>query len=76
LRNVVRNEHGTALARPGQAEKARELLAPVYGWITKGFDIRDLKEAKALLEELKTAREGQRAGPALLSRISQRGYRD
>jgi predicted ATPase len=29
-----------------------ELLAPVYGWFTVGFDTRDLKEAKALLEEL------------------------
>ena len=33
-------------------QQARELLAPVYGWFTKGFDTRDLKEAKALLEEL------------------------
>ena len=32
--------------------KARELLAPVYGWFTEGFDTLDLKEAKALLEEL------------------------
>jgi predicted ATPase len=28
------------------------LLAPVSGWFTEGFDMRDLKEAKALLEEL------------------------
>jgi len=33
-------------------QQARELLAPVYGWFTEGFDMRDLKEAKALLEEL------------------------
>ena len=32
--------------------QARELLAPVYGWFTEGFDTRDLIEAKALLEEL------------------------
>ena len=32
--------------------KVRDLLAPVYGWFTEGFDTRDLKEAKALLEEL------------------------
>ena len=32
--------------------QARDLLAPVYGWFTEGFDTRDLKEAKALLEEL------------------------
>jgi hypothetical protein len=31
--------------------EARELLAPVYGWFTEGFDTRDLKDAKALLEE-------------------------
>jgi predicted ATPase len=31
---------------------SHELLAPVYGWFTEGFDARDLKEAKALLEEL------------------------
>jgi class 3 adenylate cyclase/predicted ATPase len=36
----------------GKAQQARELLAPVYGWFTEGFDTRDLKEAKALLEEL------------------------
>jgi hypothetical protein len=28
-------------------QQARELLAPVYGWFTEGFDTRDLKEAKA-----------------------------
>ena len=36
----------------GKRNDARELLAPVYGWFTEGFDTRDLKEAKALLEEL------------------------
>ena len=36
----------------GKVRHARELLAPVYGWFTEGFDTRDLKEAKALLEEL------------------------
>jgi len=38
----------------GKTVEARELLAPVYGWFTEGFDTRDLKEAKALLEELQT----------------------
>ena len=38
----------------GEVRQARELLAPVYGWFTEGFDTRDLKEAKALLEELAT----------------------
>jgi predicted ATPase len=36
----------------GKRDEARELLAPVYGWFTEGFDTIDLKEAKALLEEL------------------------
>ena len=36
----------------GKLKEARELLAPVYGWFREGFDTRDLKEAKALLEEL------------------------
>jgi predicted ATPase len=36
----------------GKRDEARELLAPVYGWFTEGFDTRDLKEAKALLDEL------------------------
>jgi predicted ATPase len=33
-------------------QQARELLAPVYGWFTEGFETRDLKDAKALLQEL------------------------
>ena len=32
--------------------QARDLLAPVYGWFTEGFDTADLQEARALLEEL------------------------
>jgi predicted ATPase len=36
----------------GQRAAARDLLAPVYGWFTEGFDTADLQEAKALLEEL------------------------
>ena len=36
----------------GRPQPVRELLAPVYGWFTEGFDTRDLKEAKALLEEM------------------------
>ena len=33
----------------GKRDEARNLLAPVYGWFTEGFDTLDLKEAKALL---------------------------
>jgi predicted ATPase len=36
----------------GKPQQARELLAPVYGWFTEGFDTLDLKEAKTLLENL------------------------
>ena len=46
----------TSMARlwrdQGKPQQARELLAPVYGWFTEGFDTLDLKEAKALLDEL------------------------
>ena len=36
----------------GEQDAARDLLAPVYGWFIEGFDTRDLKEAKAVLDEL------------------------
>jgi predicted ATPase len=36
----------------GKRDEARDLLAPVYSWFTEGFDTLDLKEAKALLDEL------------------------
>jgi hypothetical protein len=36
----------------GKVQQARDLLVPVYGWFTEGFDTLDLKEAKALLAEL------------------------
>jgi len=36
----------------GKRQQARDLLAPVYGWFTEGFDTLDLKRAKALLDEL------------------------
>ena len=46
----------TSLARlwrdQGKPAEARDLLAPVYGWFTEGFDTLDLKEAKTLLDEL------------------------
>jgi hypothetical protein len=46
----------TSLSRllQGQGKKgeARRMLAEIYGWFTEGFDTADLKEAKALLEEL------------------------
>jgi predicted ATPase len=36
----------------GRRDEARELLAAVYGWFTEGFNTLDLKQAKALLDEL------------------------
>ena len=46
----------TSLARlwqqQGKRQEAHDLLAPVYGWFTEGFDTADLQEAKALLDEL------------------------
>ena len=36
----------------GRPDEARDLLAPIYGWFSEGFDTPDLKEAKALLDEL------------------------
>ena len=43
----------------GKRDEARDLLAPVYGWFTEGFDTLDLKEAKALLDELAARRLGR-----------------
>jgi predicted ATPase len=46
----------TSLARlwgeQSRRAEARNLLAPVYGWFTEGFDTADLKDAKALLDQL------------------------
>jgi predicted ATPase len=39
----------------GKPTEGRDLLAPIYGWFTEGFDTFDLKEAKALLDELAAA---------------------
>ncbi len=36
----------------GRQAAARDLLAPIYGWFTEGFDTADLQEAKALLDTL------------------------
>ena len=40
------------LAKQGRRDEARTMLAEIYGWFTEGFDTRDLKDAKALLDEL------------------------
>jgi hypothetical protein len=36
----------------GKRQQAHELLAPIYGWFTEGFDTLDLREARALLDAL------------------------
>jgi predicted ATPase len=43
---------GRLWQQQGKWTEAHELLAPIYGWFTEGFDTADLQEAKALLEEL------------------------
>ena len=52
----LKTRAATSMARlkrdRGKRDQARNLLAPVYGWFTEGFDTLDLKEAKALLDEL------------------------
>jgi predicted ATPase len=40
------------LSKRERGDEARDLLAPLYGWFTEGFDTPDLKEAKALLDAL------------------------
>jgi len=42
------------LQKQGKKDEAREMLGEIYGWFTEGFDTADLKDAKALLEELST----------------------
>jgi predicted ATPase len=62
--NVARHQQAKALElraamslarlwqQQGKRDEAHDLLAPIYGWFTEGFDTADLQEAKALLEEL------------------------
>ena len=40
------------LAKQGKRDEARAMLADIYNWFTEGFDTADLKDAKALLDEL------------------------
>ena len=53
-RDGIRAQRNSLCRWRDQGNAARELLAPVYGWFTEGFDTLDLKEAKALLEQLAT----------------------
>ena len=50
-RNLVAQRGRTLSGRP---HEARAMLSSIYNWFTEGFDTADLKEAKALLDELKS----------------------
>ena len=45
-------ELGQVLMRQGQRQVAYDLLAPIYGWFSEGFDTPDLRNARALLDDL------------------------
>ena len=49
---LVARDLADLLSQQGARTQARDLLAPIYGWVTEGFDTPDLKDAKALLDEL------------------------
>ena len=48
------DEPRAAARKAGRRDEARAMLAEIYGWFTEGFDTPDLKDAKALLDELST----------------------
>ena len=50
---IARDDEPRPAAREqGSRDEARTMLAEIYGWFTEGFDTADLKDAKALLDEL------------------------
>jgi predicted ATPase len=51
LRTAV--SHAQLWGEQGRRAEARDLLTPIYGWFTEGFDTPDLQEAKRLLDELR-----------------------
>jgi predicted ATPase len=52
------------LCDQGRVGEAYDLLAPIYGWFTEGFNTKDLKDAKVLLDELETSGAPAPAAPA------------
>ena len=46
------SSHAQLLRDQGRVSEAYELLAPIHGWFTEGFGTKDLREARALLDEL------------------------
>jgi predicted ATPase len=59
----------------GRRAEARDLLAPVYGWFTEGFDTQDLKEAKTLLDELDRSSARTRSHRAVVAELGSRALR-
>jgi hypothetical protein len=57
------------LANQGRGDEARTMLAEFYNWFTEGFDTADLRDAKALLEELRGSRS---PGEHALFKVQQR----
>ena len=63
------------LAKQDRRDEARTMLADIYNWFTEGFDTADLKDAKALLDELRNkdalreVQHRQSAGQKLLRRM-------
>jgi hypothetical protein len=51
-RNLLRYPLAPLWRSQGKTAEARDLLAPLTGWITEGFNTADLKDVKALLDEL------------------------
>jgi hypothetical protein len=69
--------HGTCAAQPRwriccatRIAATRSMLAETYNWFTEGFDTADLKDAKALLDELSGSLEAPSAGPVLTTNAS------
>jgi predicted ATPase len=58
------------LNKQDKRDEARAMLAEVYGWFTEGFDTADLKDAKALLEELSSWNARKKAPPAWLEQAA------
>ena len=52
LRSACRRHLARLHREQGRRTEARDLLAPVYGWFTEGFETPDLEKTKALLDEL------------------------
>ena len=75
FRTARRGRPRSLLRAQQRQDEARELLGPVYGWFTEGFDTADLKQAKALLDELSSAARIIAIGTAPQHRIPSRQER-